>query len=151
MGLSDISCQMIEKKHELDIGRFARMASWGLLVNGPAGHAWYHFLDKLVKVGGAKGIISKLILDQAVFTPPFIACFFVWQQALSGDGMREAFDTAKENLWPTLKVNWSFWSVAHLATFSVVPLEYRVLFVNVKNFVWGGFLSAVASGESKWH
>ena len=39
--------------------------------------------------------------------------------------------------------------MVHLCTFSVVPLNYRVLWVNCANFVWSGFLSmqAHSSGE----
>ena len=38
--------------------------------------------------------------------------------------------------------------MVHLCTFSVVPLNYRVLWVNCANFVWSGFLSMQAhSGE----
>jgi hypothetical protein len=37
--------------------------------------------------------------------------------------------------------SWSYWSAVHVFTFSLVPLDYRVAFVAVKNFFWGGYLS----------
>ena len=40
------------------------------------------------------------------------------------------------------------WPLVHLCTFSVVPLNYRVLWVNCANFVWSGFLSAQAHSAS---
>ena len=181
LGASDIVCQkLVPSPHDapgggLDVQRAARMASWGLLVNGPIGHLWYLGLERMVRVQGALAIAAKVAIDQLVWTPPLTALFFTYEGCLQGETLDEAKGCAAEKLWPTLKANWvvrrprqsSFcdvnhrrstiplsrawqvWPVVHLCTFSVVPLNYRVLWVNCANFVWSGFLSMQAhSGES---
>ena len=43
--------------------------------------------------------------------------------------------------WPTLLYNWTFWGVAHVITFTSIPLEHRVAWIALKSFLWNGFLS----------
>ncbi len=72
--------------------------------------------------------------------------FFMWQHLLSvGTGLAGAYASARDSLWPTLKANWVYWSAVHVLSFSVVPLNYRVAFVSIKNVTWGAFLSWVAA------
>ena len=125
-----------------------RMASWGLLVNGPIGHLWYLALESVVRLPGASGIVAKVVVDQAIWTPPLTYAFFMYEGCLQGESPEHASSVATSKLLPTLKANWVVWPVVHLATFSGVPLAYRVLWVNCANFLWSGFLSAQAHSGS---
>jgi hypothetical protein len=80
-----------------------------------------------------------------LYTPPLTFCYFLWQHCLSDGPSISAWQTAASQVWPTLKVNWVYWSAVHIATFSLIPLSYRVAFVSVKNFLWGGYLSYAAA------
>ena len=42
-------------------------------------------------------------------------------------GVQKIYD----KLWPTLKVNWVVWPVLQGINLSVVPLQYRILYINV--------------------
>ena len=146
LGAGDLLCQTLQaEQRQWDWARAARMTLWGLLVNGPSGHFWYRGLDKAIVANGARGVALKVLADQLIYTPPITWLYFVWQNVLSGaDGGSSALHSAATQVWPTLQVNWVYWSVVHVATFSVIPLEYRVAFVAVKNFLWGGYLSWAA-------
>lgn len=144
VGTGDIFSQSFEGNHKLDVMRTSRMASWGFIV-APVGHGWYWLLDELVKIGGVRGLGLKLLLDQGVFTPPLTVVYFMYQHILRGDSFQESFAAVRRQLMPTLKVNWCYWSAAHVITFTLIPLEYRVLFVSFKNFLWAGFLSYITN------
>ena len=62
-------CQTLESSEPWDMQRTGRMLSWGGLVNGPAGHLFYEQLDRFVLLGGARGVASKIAIDQLLFTP----------------------------------------------------------------------------------
>ena len=146
-------CQTLESSEPWDMQRTGRMLSWGGLVNGPAGHLFYEQLDRFVLLGGARGVASKIAIDQLLFTPPLTFAFFVWQHCLSSPSPSAAgaATMASSNLWPTLKVNWLYWSCVHVVTFAFIPLEYRVAFVAVKNFFWGGYLSWASKAPNRQH
>ena len=166
LGAGDVLCQWVTIKQRRqhasasqrsecdgglwDRGRMARMFWWGALCNGPAGHIWYRGLDHVVRASGVRGVITKVVADQLVFTPPLTLLYFMWQHSLSHMDLtlQPAMQYALENLWPTLQVNFVYWSAVHVITFACVPLSYRVAFVAVKNFFWGAYLSfATATSE----
>jgi len=90
------------------------------------------------------GVATKVLIDQAVWTPPLTVIFFTYEGSLQGESVADASQTALQKLWPTLKANWTVWPLVHLCTFSLIPLNYRVLWVNCANFLWSGFLSLQA-------
>lgn len=152
----DALCQSMQRRQpnktqsadgSFDWHRVSRMFFWGALFNGPAGHWWYLGLDRAVMLKGTHGIVAKIVADQLLFTPPLTMLYFIWQHFLTSpaDGIGAALRFAADSLIPTLKVNWVYWSAVHVLTFALVPLQYRVAFVAVKNFFWGGYLSYAAS------
>eukprot|EP00310_Coccolithus_braarudii_P015089 CAMPEP_0183354776 /NCGR_PEP_ID=MMETSP0164_2-20130417/38087_1 /TAXON_ID=221442 /ORGANISM="Coccolithus pelagicus ssp braarudi, Strain PLY182g" /LENGTH=162 /DNA_ID=CAMNT_0025527723 /DNA_START=99 /DNA_END=584 /DNA_ORIENTATION=- len=117
------------------------MASWGAVINGPSGHAFYAALDRLISRRGAQAVALKIAVDQLVYTPPLTAGFFIFQSLAAGSTTRAAIELAINETWTTLQYNWCFWGVAHVITFAAIPLEHRVAWVALKNFAWSGFLS----------
>ena len=43
----------------------------------------------------------------------------------------DPLESIRRNLWPTLKVGWAFWGPVNVAMYGLVPMHYRVLFLNV--------------------
>ena len=156
LGAGDCACQLVEQRHERswDVQRTGRMLLWGGLFNGPLGHVFYETLERVVLIRGARGIVARIAIDQLLYTPPLTFLYFCWQHALTNPSATRASDAAayaSEHLWPTLRVNWTFWSAVHVVTFTAVPLDYRVAFVAVKNCFWGAYLSWAASSPSGGH
>jgi protein Mpv17 len=139
LGAGDVACQQYESSR--DGHRTLRMASWGLIINGPTGHAFYAALERLVRTSGARAVALKIAIDQFVYTPPITAGFFAYNALLSGSSASEALEVARHETGATLLYNWCFWGLAHVATFSIIPVEHRVAWVALKNFAWSGFLS----------
>ena len=138
-GLADLLCQRFDGSS--DVRRTFGMTSWGLLA-GPVGHKFYVALDSVIRFRGASAIASKIAIDQLVFTPPLTYSFFSYQSLVAkGSSASDALALAQRETWPTLLYNWSFWSVAHVITFTSIPLEHRVAWIALKSFLWNGFLS----------
>ncbi len=135
---------------ELDLNRTLRMGAWGLFFGGSTGHVFYNAVEHMVprSWNGARGIAAKVFIDQALYTPPLTLAFFSFQHffALPCEtrSLLESVTSSTDKLWPTLKVNWVYWSCVHIATFSIIPVDYRVLFVATKNLLWSAFLSIMA-------
>jgi protein Mpv17 len=51
----------------------------------------------------------------------------------------------KKNYIPGLKANWLVWPAVQSVNFTMVPLEHRVLVVNIVSLGWNCFLSYLNS------
>lgn len=57
----------------------------------------------------------------------------------------KAVQSISDKLWPTLKVNWLVWPGLAAINLSVVPLDYRILFINFCSLFWSAYLSNMAN------
>ena len=91
-----------------------------------------------------QAVALKVVLDQAIWTPPSILAFYTWMAFhLDGLPLQSGVDRAKNMLWPTLQVNWPFWGGVQALTFSVVPQPWRVAWISVVHVFWNAFLSSM--------
>ncbi|CAI5717148.1 unnamed protein product [Peronospora farinosa] len=155
-GLGDRFAQRLEtnddksdREDRYGLKRTARMMVWGGLVFGPIGHVWYNFLEKTIRGKGTAAIIKKIAIDQVILAPPLALAFFTYAGYSEGEPLHDTVKTAVTKLRPTLAVNWTVWPLVHVGTFGFVPLQYRVLYINVANIGWSAFLSQMASKDGQ--
>jgi protein Mpv17 len=73
----------------------------------------------------------------------FINCGFFWTTTVMETGDSAAgFKKIEDKLWPTLKVNWVVWPVLQAVNLSVVPLPFRILYINFCSLFWSAYLSS---------
>ena len=114
----------------------------GLTLTGPLGHCWYNLLEAIVRVRHRfLGLVIRMILDAFVYSPVAVAGYFTWRVVLDGGGL----DCIRKHLsikWAgALLASWSFWPAANIVNFSLVPLQFRVLYNNSLSLLWNGYLS----------
>ncbi|KAG6368490.1 hypothetical protein INS49_002699 [Diaporthe citri] len=140
-----IAQQAVDKKglEKHDLARTGRMVLYGGAVFGPAATTWYKFLAKNVNLKSPNGtILARVALDQGVFAPVFIGVFLSSMATLEGNSVKEKLD---KNYKTALTSNYMLWPFAQAVNFKVVPLEHRVLFVNVISIGWNCYLSYLNS------
>jgi len=55
----------------------------------------------------------------------------------------------RETWWPGMKASVKFWPAVHLITFSpLLPLELKLLWIDLMEIVWISILSRVNAGET---
>lgn len=116
----------------------------GFTFSGPISHAWYGLLEGIVGSLGLASFYSslatKMLLDAAIFSPVAVAGYFVWRSVLDGSDIRWKL----EHKWiPAVQASWSFWPLANVFNFGLVPLPYRVLYNNCLSLAWNAYLSNV--------
>ena len=96
-----------------DAARNLRLAAFGLVFGGPAGHYWHRALDARVLPASPRSpaaVAGKLALDQLLFAPVATALLFAFLKVAEGTpDLALAF--VRENWWRTLQANWSLWPV----------------------------------------
>ncbi|KAG8159977.1 hypothetical protein KVR01_010614 [Diaporthe batatas] len=145
-GTGDVIAQQAVDKKGLDkhdLARTGRMVLYGGAVFGPAATTWYKFLAKNVNLKSPNGtILARVALDQGVFAPVFIGVFLSSMATMEGNSVKEKLD---KNYKTALTSNYMLWPFAQAVNFKVVPLEHRVLFVNVISIGWNCYLSYLNS------
>ncbi|KAK3354734.1 hypothetical protein B0H65DRAFT_504758 [Neurospora tetraspora] len=142
-GIGDITAQQLVDRRGLsnhDLTRTGRMVLYGGAVFGPAATTWFRFLQKRVVVPGSpnKTILARVACDQGLFAPTFIGIFLGSMAVMEGTPVKEKLE---KNYWEALSTNWMVWPFVQLVNFKVVPLDHRVLFVNVISIGWNCYLS----------
>ena len=65
--------------------------------------------------------------------------------SLRSNFLAEAQKSIRSNFWITMKTNWMCWPLVNFVNFLVIPLRYRLLFLNFFAVAWNMFLSGIAN------
>eukprot|EP00887_Chlorella_sp_A99_P007656 scaffold20.g7656.t1 len=131
-----------------DPWRGVRLSMYGLLIDGPVGHAWYKLLDKHIEPDnprGTKAVLIKTLLDQTIWALPMTCVFFALLRTLEGHP-ELILPTIQDKLWRVYAGNLMVWPLAHLINFRYVPTDYRILFNNTVSILWNCWLSWSCAG-----
>eukprot|EP00579_Thalassiosira_antarctica_P005213 CAMPEP_0201892396 /NCGR_PEP_ID=MMETSP0902-20130614/36389_1 /ASSEMBLY_ACC=CAM_ASM_000551 /TAXON_ID=420261 /ORGANISM="Thalassiosira antarctica, Strain CCMP982" /LENGTH=192 /DNA_ID=CAMNT_0048423839 /DNA_START=11 /DNA_END=589 /DNA_ORIENTATION=+ len=127
-----------------DWQRSLHVAITGATMNGPISHAWYGILKRTVTTQHkVLEIATCMVLDALIFSPVAVAAYFIWRSALEGKDFKRIANKLKEIHYSATLASWRFWPLANIVNFSVVPLEFRVLYNNLLSLFWSGYLSYI--------
>ena len=116
---------------------------------GPTSHIWYEQLDRVMlrffPGGGARLIGAKVAADLAIFGPFHLAAFLLWTGIASGQPAHNVAQNIKKEMPPALVADTAFWAPVQIANFSLVPVAYQALIVNLACVADAAFLSYVAN------
>ncbi|XP_036318631.1 mpv17-like protein [Rhagoletis pomonella] len=154
MGAGDVISQTWVEKRDLrniDVNRMLRFASVGIIFVGPVLKTWYGTLDKFVPKTDPpfKRGLKKMALDQLVFTPGFVASVLGVIGLANGQTRAQIKETLREDYFMILSRNYMLWPAAQIINFSVVPINYQVLFAQFVAVIWNTYLSMKLNEEKK--
>lgn len=86
-------------------------------------------------------------LDQTIFAPfAGVPLYFICIGAMEGKTIDQLYTHLTTNYKSTLLVNWSIWPAVQFLNFMVIPLNYRLLVVNLVSIAWNTFMSLKNAG-----
>eukprot|EP00903_Cladosiphon_okamuranus_P008990 g8600.t1 len=130
-----------------DTRRLLAVAIDSILITGPALHTLYGLLERLIPTaaGGFIPAASHLLIDTLVFDPMFVTSFFCVTGILESRSLKQdVLPALRREFWPAVRGSWvvSFcFCPLQFITFRYLPLQFRVLSVNVCDIVWTSVLS----------
>lgn len=133
-----------------DVARNLRLAAFGLVFGGPAGHAWHRALDARIlprAPTSLAAVAAKLAADQLLFAPVATALLFAFLKVAEGDPAA-ALPFVAANWWRTLKANWCLWPAANLVAFAAIPADLRILYANAVGVLWCCYVSIACNGPA---
>lgn len=145
MGLGNIISQTIIEKRTLktlDWPRITRFAAYGYLFSGPFLRYWYYGLDKYF-AGVRLKPLKMMLVDQSVAAPLLNAAILLYLPLVSGKSTSETKKRFNEDFPTVMKANYAAWPAIQLTNFYFIPIQHRVLFVNICSLIWSTFLAFV--------
>ena len=150
-GLSDYSAQALEqaKDEKKNWGRIISALLVGLLYFGPAAHAWYDMIFRILPGSSLVSTLQKTALGQALFSPSFTCIFFASSLIQSERFTITNWITKiKTDLPGAWRAGMGFWPLVGLISYSLIPSQWIPLFVNFCSFIWTIYLSIIANKKS---
>ena len=126
------------------------MASFGGMYTGALCHyvyPWYpklvtRFMPKLFQSSALWIGLGCTVIDNFIHNPIFyIPAFYMYTDVVKGATKEEAIAHIKEEWYEVASVCMAVWLPAQLATFTVVPVKWQVLFMNACSVIWSMYCS----------
>ncbi|KAI4126307.1 MAG: hypothetical protein LQ338_003816 [Usnochroma carphineum] len=117
--------QAVEKvgADQHNFARTGRMALYG------GATTWFKFLQQRIKFQNENvTIAARVLTDQTVFASTNLFCFLSSMAIMEGTSPK---DKLESTYLTALQKNWMLWPAVQAVNFKLVPLEHRVLVVNI--------------------
>jgi protein Mpv17 len=155
-GLSDFFAQKLERSN--DVNGASGKINWtrtlastlvGLLYFGPAAHYWYEWIFRLLPATTLLSTLHKAFWGQVLFGPSFTCIFFATILLQSGDfSIKNWWEKIRNDLPGAWLAGIGYWPIVDLLSYSVIPVKWIPLFVNMASFIWTIYLSLVANKKA---
>ncbi|KAF2849329.1 hypothetical protein T440DRAFT_426998, partial [Plenodomus tracheiphilus IPT5] len=124
-----------------DWSRTGRAIVIGGLSSIPS-YKWFLWLGNNFNYGSkVLSLSTKVLVNQALFTPLFNSYFFGMQSLLSGATLSECAERIR-NTVPTSWINsCKLWPIVTAFSFTYIPIQYRSIFGGVVAIGWQTYLS----------
>ena len=130
---------------QYDIARTVRAVTYGSLIFSFIGDKWFKTLNKIKLASFPANHWSNLALrvgtDQLLFAPLCVPFYFGILTLMEGKSPKHAENKIRNVWWDILKTNWMVWPAVQIINFSLVPVQHRLLAVNLVAIFWNTFLS----------
>lgn len=150
--IGDFIAQRTEGKSigELDRPRITRSMLAGLIGHGPLSHVWYSVSEgvftNVMHLHGWSGTFVKVVIDQTTWGPIWNNTYILLLGLMKMDKLENIFSEMKRTTIPLLKSGLKLWPLAHCVTYGLIPLENRLLWVDLVEIFWVTILATAAAG-----
>jgi protein Mpv17 len=106
---------------------------------GPIATNWFKFLqNKVVLKNKNLEIAARVAADQCILAPLNLGLFLSTMSVLEGSSPKEKIEA---NYGTAIQKNYMIWPAVQAINFKLIPLEHRVLVVNIVSLGWNCYLS----------
>ncbi|KAM3419133.1 hypothetical protein BST61_g5081 [Cercospora zeina] len=95
-----------------------------------------------------KNTAIKFTLDQTIGASVNTILFIAGIALLRGQSVQSIFDNVQTKFWPMTLAGQKLWPAVSILSFTVIPLEQRMLFGSVAGLIWGVYLSLAAASTT---
>ncbi|CAJ1954875.1 unnamed protein product [Cylindrotheca closterium] len=138
-----------DDKDGLDFLRIARSGLAGGIGHGPLSHFWYNlsedFFNNVAHLTAWWSFLPKIAVDQTVWGPIWNTSYIFLLGLMRRETAGKMFDDAKSSTIPLFLDGLKLWPLAHCVTYGLIPVENRLLWVDLVEILWVSILATKAS------
>lgn len=152
--IGDFIAQRTEGKTigKMDRLRILRSMAAGLIGHGPLSHIWYEVSDNLFEnvlhLKDWWGTIVKVAIDQSIWGPIWNNTYILLLGLMQFKKLEDVFSEMKRTTIPLIISGLKLWPAAHLVTYGLIPVENRLLWVDLVEIIWVTILATTAASGS---
>lgn len=153
--IGDLIAQSTEGKSigEVDRARVIRSLLAGLIGHGPLSHVWYdlseNLFENVMHLHGWFGTVIKVVIDQTTWGPFWNNTYILLLGMMKMDKLENIFSEMKRTTIPLIVSGLKLWPLAHCVTYGLVPVENRLLWVDLVEIIWVTILATAAASGGK--
>eukprot|EP00095_Tigriopus_kingsejongensis_P003052 maker-scaffold101_size371023-snap-gene-0.25 protein:Tk03052 transcript:maker-scaffold101_size371023-snap-gene-0.25-mRNA-1 annotation:"PREDICTED: uncharacterized protein LOC100882334" len=118
-----------------------RFFVYGGLFHGPLVHFWLQAAAKTFPGNAMRQVLKKVLVDQLIFAPIALTCFYVGLSALEFKSADYVVEEWREKFAKTWMVGACIWPFLQGINFRFVPPQHRPLYVGIMGFFWTTLLA----------
>lgn len=136
----DILSQSIDER-PYDPRSTIRNGLYGLAIFGPIGHRLYPALNRVQPFQRpSANILVRLAIDQLASSPIGLALYLSSMSVM--EGRVGALPEKLHNVYVNVLItNWTVWPLFQAVNFTLIPVQNRLLAVNIASIGWNSYLS----------
>ena len=142
----------LEGLDELDKGRVLRSLLAGGIGHGPLSHVWYNlseeFFNHVVHLTDWWSFLPKIVVDQTIWGPIWNSTYILLLGMMKRESIEKMFGDVQSTTIPLFLDGLKLWPIAHCVTYGLVPVENRLLWVDLVEILWVSILAKRANEQS---
>lgn len=145
-GLGDVTAQAFDTRISfsgLDWQRTLRSAAIGAFAHGPLSYLVFSSDNSLIDQAAQLSALEewqqvgmKMLIDQTAGSVAWNTLYFALLGSLRRDTFQAVFQDLRDHGFDLLKAGWRIWPIVHMVTYSVIPAQDRLLFVDLVELAW---------------
>lgn len=153
MAAGDVLAQTVVEKKEfkdIDYIRTVKYGSLGFLFVGPVLKYWFALLDRSISIkqNRLQRTVKKMLVDQSVMAPALNLSITGLVGIINNERSEKIKERIKVQYPDIMKNNYMLWPAVQMVNFSIVPLKYQVIFVQLIAVVWNCFVSQLLNDQN---
>ncbi|VDM70112.1 unnamed protein product, partial [Strongylus vulgaris] len=140
-GAGDAFTQIAIERRQLKNYDYARTGRFFILASAfiaPCLNKWFRVLERVR--GNPKVVpLVRVAIDQLTFAPIFNAVILLNLRLLEGLGFDISWRKMKEDWWTIYSSSLAVWPAVQLINFYLIPLNMRVIIVQLVAFFWNAY------------
>ena len=92
--------------------------------------------------------VLKMALDQGIFAPTFTVAITGVVSTVNGETVEQIKQRLHNDYLDMMLKNYQLWPAAQIINFTVIPLQYQVIFAQFVACIWNCYISMMLNKQS---